>query len=94
MSRTAVIAGVGPGLGESLARRFAAEGCSVGLLARSEPYIESLASELPTEAVAVGPDLAAPAEIESAFDAVRDALGPVDGWSTTPAAGPGRGSGS
>jgi len=78
MSRTAVIAGVGPGLGESLARRFADEGCSLGLLARSESFIEALAADLPTEAVAVGTDLAAPAEIESAFDAVRGALGPVD----------------
>jgi NAD(P)-dependent dehydrogenase (short-subunit alcohol dehydrogenase family) len=42
MTRTAVIAGVGPGLGESLARKFAAEGCQVALFARSAGYIEEL----------------------------------------------------
>jgi short-subunit dehydrogenase len=47
MTRTAVIAGVGPGLGESLARKFASEGCQVALFARSEAYIEDLADDLP-----------------------------------------------
>jgi NADP-dependent 3-hydroxy acid dehydrogenase YdfG len=47
MARTAVIAGVGPGLGESLARRFASEGCRVALFARSRDYIEALADDLP-----------------------------------------------
>jgi NAD(P)-dependent dehydrogenase (short-subunit alcohol dehydrogenase family) len=37
----AVIAGVGPGLGGSLARRFAKEGCRVALLARSPGFIET-----------------------------------------------------
>jgi short-subunit dehydrogenase len=39
MSRTAVIAGVGPGLGASLARRFVEEDCQVGLFARSTKYL-------------------------------------------------------
>lgn len=46
MPPTAVIAGVGPGLGESIARKFAAEGCEVGLLARSAEYLEELAADL------------------------------------------------
>ncbi|UIO99956.1 SDR family NAD(P)-dependent oxidoreductase [Halobaculum sp. CBA1158] len=75
---TAVIAGVGPGLGESIARRFAAEGCDLGLLARSEGYIEELAADLPTEAVAAPTNLADPEDISTAFDRVRAALGPVD----------------
>ncbi len=59
---TAVVAGVGPGLGASLARRFAEEGCRVGLLARSEPFLakfacrgmaESLARELGPEGIHV-----------------------------------------
>jgi len=82
MSRTAVIAGVGPGLGASIAERFAEEGCAVGLLARSEPYIETLAERLrektPGEAVAVRTDLGERAAIEAAFDEVRSAFGPVD----------------
>ena len=46
MTRTAVIAGVGPGLGESIARTFASNGCNVALFARSADYIEELAEEL------------------------------------------------
>jgi NAD(P)-dependent dehydrogenase (short-subunit alcohol dehydrogenase family) len=81
MAHTAVVAGVGPGLGESLARKFAAEGCAVGLLARSGDYLTDLAEDLwdtPGDAVAVECDLADPADIERAFADVRDAFGPVD----------------
>jgi NAD(P)-dependent dehydrogenase (short-subunit alcohol dehydrogenase family) len=41
------IAGVGPGNGEAFARRFAAEGYSVALLARNKERLETLAGELP-----------------------------------------------
>ena len=82
MPRTAVIAGVGPGLGTSLAERFAEEGCSVALLARSESYLETLAdrlrAETPGDALAVPTDLSDPMTIEHAFDGVHDAFGPVD----------------
>ncbi|MDS0295861.1 SDR family NAD(P)-dependent oxidoreductase [Halogeometricum luteum] len=81
MTRVAVVAGVGPGLGASIARRFAAEGCSVALLARSASYLDELAAELeegPGEALAVPTDLAEPDEIRAAFGEVREAFGPVD----------------
>jgi NAD(P)-dependent dehydrogenase (short-subunit alcohol dehydrogenase family) len=81
MSRTAVVAGVGPGLGESIARKFAAEGLAVGLLARSEEYLDALAADLSStdgDAVAVPCDLSEPVDIEAAFEQVREAFGPVD----------------
>ena len=78
MARTAVVAGVGPGLGESLARTFAAEGCRVGLLARSADDIRELAADLPTESLAVPTDLREPEQVRAAFDDIRDSLGPVD----------------
>ncbi|WP_224448095.1 SDR family NAD(P)-dependent oxidoreductase [Haloprofundus salilacus] len=85
MSRTVVIAGVGPGLGASVARRFVDEGCRVALFARSESYIDDLAEELNDddgdnggEALAVPTDLADPESIESGFETVREAFGPVD----------------
>ncbi|MUV88279.1 SDR family NAD(P)-dependent oxidoreductase [Natronomonas sp. CBA1123] len=82
MPRTAVIAGVGPGLGTSIAERFAEEGCSVALLARSEAYLDDLATRLraetPGDALAVSTDLAEPSDIEAAFAEIRDALGNVD----------------
>jgi len=78
MSRTAVIAGVGPGLGASLARRFVAEGCRVGLFARSTDFLDDLATDLGEDALAVPTDVTDPAQVEAGFEAVRDAFGPVD----------------
>lgn len=78
MSQTAVIAGVGPGLGESIARKFLDEGCQVGLFARSSSYLEELAAELGENAVAVSTDVTDQEAVESGFERVREALGPVD----------------
>ncbi|EMA64911.1 SDR family NAD(P)-dependent oxidoreductase [Halorubrum kocurii] len=80
MARTAVIAGVGPGLGESLARKFAAEGCEVALFARSTDHIEELAADLPEpgEGLAVRTDLTDVDQVREGFEAVRDVFGPVD----------------
>ena len=80
MTRTAVIAGVGPGLDESLARTFAAEGCRVALFARSADYVEELAEDLPeaSEGLAVQVDLTEVDQIGDGFDVVREAFGPDD----------------
>jgi len=78
MTRTAVIAGVGPGLGASLARMFVEEGCQVGLFARSASYIEELAGELGDRALAVATDITENDEVEAGFEAVSEAFGPVD----------------
>ncbi len=78
MTRTAVIAGVGPGLGKSIAKRFLEEGCQVGLFARSAEYLEKLSAELGENALAVPTDITDPAAVEAGFEAVRSAFGPVD----------------
>jgi NAD(P)-dependent dehydrogenase (short-subunit alcohol dehydrogenase family) len=78
MSQTAVIAGVGPGLGESLARKFVEEGCQVGLFARSADYLEELAGDLGGDTMAVPTDITDPEQVETGFQEVRDAFGPVD----------------
>jgi NAD(P)-dependent dehydrogenase (short-subunit alcohol dehydrogenase family) len=82
MTRTAVVAGVGPGLGASVARRFAAEGLDVALFARSASYLEELATELneerPGSGLAVPTDLADADAIPAAFETVRAELGPTD----------------
>jgi len=80
MPRTAAIAGVGPGLGASLARKFAAEGCQVALFARSADYIEELAADLPDpgEGLAVQTDLTDVEGVRDGFETVREAFGPVD----------------
>jgi len=75
--RVAVIAGVGPGLGASLARRFHEEGSAVGLFARSPEFIGELADGL-DDAVAVPTDVADPEAVAAGFQRVREAFGPVD----------------
>ncbi|WP_136717607.1 SDR family NAD(P)-dependent oxidoreductase [Halorientalis salina] len=81
MAQTAVVAGVGPGLGASIARKLVDEGCRVGLFARSEGYLDELAADLSEgsgDALAVPTDLTDPDAIADGFDRVREAFGPVD----------------
>ena len=76
-----VVAGVGPGLGASLARKFAREGCRVAVLARSSDFVESLQKEIRqqgVEIVAIRADIAEPDQVAAAFERVRKELGPVD----------------
>lgn len=77
----AVIAGVGPGLGASLARKFAKEGCRLGLLARSPDFLEALSNELRqhgAEALAVPADVGNGDQVAQAFERIRARLGSVD----------------
>ena len=81
MDKTAIISGVGPGLGASLARKFAKEGWAVGLLARSSDYIESLAQELNehgANALAISTDITQSNQVADCFAKIRKQLGSVD----------------
>jgi NAD(P)-dependent dehydrogenase (short-subunit alcohol dehydrogenase family) len=78
MSHTAVIAGVGPGLGESLARRFHEEGCSVGVFARSSGYLSDLEGDFGERALAIPTDTSDADQVADGFDRIREAFGPVD----------------
>ncbi len=81
MSRTVVVAGVGPGLGASLASRFADEGCQVALFARSADYLDELAADLsagPGSALAVPTNLRDLDAVRDGFETVREQFGPVD----------------
>jgi NAD(P)-dependent dehydrogenase (short-subunit alcohol dehydrogenase family) len=76
-----VIAGAGPGLAASLARRFGAENCRVGLLARSADYLETLSEELRAAGVNVvtqEADVSVLSEVQAAFKKFRQQIGPVD----------------
>jgi NAD(P)-dependent dehydrogenase (short-subunit alcohol dehydrogenase family) len=76
-----VIAGVGPGLGASLARKFAKEGCRLAVLARSSDFLESLSEEIRrrgTEILAIPTDIGEADQVAAAFERIRDQLGPVD----------------
>ncbi len=70
----AVITGVGPGTGSALARRFAAGGYRVALLARNRDRLARLEAELPG-AKAFPCDVSDPAQVEAAAAAIEAALG-------------------
>ena len=76
-SKTCVVVGAGPGNGLSLGRKFADEGYSIALLARSSENLANLKSELP-EAHTFECDVTQLASIQKTFDDVRQELGPVD----------------
>lgn len=71
------VVGVGPGNGASLARRFAAEGYAVAMLARTTELTSKLAPELPM-ARAYACDVGDSAAVERTFAAVEAELGAVD----------------
>jgi NAD(P)-dependent dehydrogenase (short-subunit alcohol dehydrogenase family) len=81
MPKTIAIFGAGPGLGASVARRFAAEGFRVALIARNKNRLDTLVDQLTAEGIdATGftADLAAPDEIPTLITAIRDHFGRID----------------
>ena len=71
------VVGVGPGNGAALARRFAAEGFAVALLARRTELSQEIASTLAV-ARAYACDVSDAASVQRAFAAIRGDLGDVD----------------
>jgi len=77
VSETAIVAGVGPTIGEAVAREFHAAGMDVGLFARSEAFVAELADGLGVGTLAVPTDVTDPDAVEAGTAAVREAFGPI-----------------
>lgn len=77
MGETAVVAGVGPTIGEAAVREFHAAGMDVALFARSSEFIEELADDLGKGALAVPTDVTDVDAVETGLSEVREAFGPV-----------------
>ena len=76
----AVVLGVGPGLGASLARRFA-QGYAVAISARSADYLRSLGDEIRGaggQALEVPADMSDRAQVEAACKTIRERMGAPD----------------
>jgi NADP-dependent 3-hydroxy acid dehydrogenase YdfG len=77
---TAIVAGVGPGLGASLARAFSREGYSVGLLSRRLESSEPVADEIRSrggKALALAVDVTQRTAVFEATKQCRAELGPI-----------------
>ncbi len=86
-----IVAGVGPGMGLAIARRFAAGGHRIALVARSRDKLASYAAEL-GRGSAHPADLSDPADTARAMAEIRAAEGPAATlvynagvWNETPA---------
>jgi NAD(P)-dependent dehydrogenase (short-subunit alcohol dehydrogenase family) len=76
--RVAAVLGVGPGLGASVARRFAGEGFGVALMARREESVAGVREEIEGgggTALSVSADATDPDSVAAAFELVRGELG-------------------
>jgi NAD(P)-dependent dehydrogenase (short-subunit alcohol dehydrogenase family) len=81
--RVVVITGASAGIGRAMARRFAAHGDDVALVARGEAGLDAAAEEaraLGVRALVVPTDVADFAAVQRAADEVEDQLGPIDVW--------------
>lgn len=76
-----LIVGVGPGMGTAQARRFAAGGHPVAVVARKPDFVEPLADEINSAggtASAFITDAGDQTALEKLFDQAEEALGPVE----------------
>jgi NAD(P)-dependent dehydrogenase (short-subunit alcohol dehydrogenase family) len=79
--KVVVVAGIGPGLGRSIALASAREGADVVLAARTASRLDEVAKEvaaLGRRGLAVPTDLTDPDAVQRLADATRDAFGRVD----------------
>jgi short-subunit dehydrogenase len=78
-----VITGASGGVGRATARRFAADGVKIALLARGRRGLAAAAREVEAAGATALPlpiDVAHYDQVEAAASSVEDALGPIDVW--------------
>jgi NAD(P)-dependent dehydrogenase (short-subunit alcohol dehydrogenase family) len=78
-----VITGASGGIGRAAARRFAADGARIGLIARGRRGLEAAAREVKEaggDAITLPIDVADHDQVEAAASSVEDAFGPIDVW--------------
>ena len=77
-----IISGVGPGMGQAMAKIAAAEGAKVGLGARNQEFLDKVLSEIKDaggEAVAMSTDVTQSGQCAALAKAVADKFGQIDG---------------
>jgi short-subunit dehydrogenase len=82
-ARTIVITGASAGVGRATARAFGERGCNVALLARGRDGLQGAAKEIEAgggRPLVIEVDVADPAAVDDAADAVERGFGPFDVW--------------
>ncbi len=96
-----IISGVGPGMGQSMAKIAAAQGAKLGLGARNQDFIDSVAKDITDkggQAIAFSTDVTQAQDCDTLAKAVADKFGRIDGlvnsaylhgnWATSDVANP------
>jgi short-subunit dehydrogenase len=77
-NKVVIVTGASSGIGEAIARLFAAEGARLALVARSFDKLEALARSLGSGAVPIRADMANPAEVREMVRLAAERFGRVD----------------
>jgi NAD(P)-dependent dehydrogenase (short-subunit alcohol dehydrogenase family) len=83
MSEVVVITGASGGVGRAVARKFAADGARIGLIARGHTGLEAAAREVEQaggQALALPCDVSDPYQVDAAAAKVEEAFGGIDVW--------------
>lgn len=96
-----IVSGVGPGMGQAMAKIASAEGAKVGMGARNQDFLDQVSAAITSaggEVVAVSTDVTNADQCKALADAVTDKFGRIDGlvnsaynhgsWATTDVADP------
>ena len=81
-NKVVIISGVGPGMGQAMAKIAAAEGAKVGLGARNQEFLDKILSEIKAEggeAVALSTDVTQSDQCKALAEVVSDRFGQIDG---------------
>ena len=85
-NKVIIVSGVGPGMGQALARIAAAEGAKVALGARNQAFLEEVAADIRAkggEAVISPTDVSDAGQCQALAKAATDAFGRIDGLVNT-----------